>query len=266
LEPVQGEAGIFVADPGYLKGLRRLADRTGALLVFDEIQTGFGRTGKLFACEHSGVVPDILALGKSMGGGLFPNAAVLFRDTPRLSDFVERHPDFHPSPVGGGDLACRVSLAVLDYVVEHRLCENAERQGTRLKAALRALMDEQPGIIRSVRGLGLMVGVEYLHEFMGPMMSDALAKEGVFAAYSGNAPQVMRFMVPLVITDEEMTALIAAIRRAVASMGTLLPLALAAARVPPALRLLNDERVQTVLFGLIRRAEDVATRLREVIR
>jgi acetylornithine/succinyldiaminopimelate/putrescine aminotransferase len=262
VEPVQGEAGIFPGSPEYLRGLRALADRVGAVLVFDEVQTGFGRTGRLFACEHSGVVPDVLALAKSMGGGLYASAAVLYRAVPLLTDFVESHPHFHPSSVGGSDLACRVSLAVLDEIVGRRLWENAERQGARLQGALRALQAEHPKILKEVRGLGLMVGVEYLHEFMGPMMSDALAKEGVFAAYSGNAPQVMRFMVPLTITDEEMDALVAAIRRAFAAMRVLLPLALPAARIPTLLRLLNDERVQTALFGALRRVEDLLARVR----
>ncbi len=266
LEPVQGEAGIFPADGGYLRGLRALCDRSGALLVFDEVQTGFGRTGRLFACEHSGVVPDLLVLAKSIGGGIYPNGAVLYRARAPLTDFVERHPDFHPSTCGGSDLGCRVSLAVLDYLVTNRLWENADRQGTRLLAALRALRQESPRILKDVRGQGLMVGVEYLHEFMGPMMADALAKEGVFAAFSGNAPQVMRFMVPLSITDAEMSELIAAIRRAFAAMRTLLPVALPAARIPGVLRLLNDESVQATLFGILRRFEDAAARLRRSVR
>ena len=121
-------------------------------------------------------------------------------------------------------------------------------------------MRANPRIIREVRGVGMMVGVEYLHEFMGPMMSDALARHGVFAAYSGNAPQVMRFMAPITVSDAEMDDIIAAIRAAVRDMKTLLPLALLAARVPGVLRLLNNEKMQTALFSWVRKAEDLFSR------
>lgn len=260
IEPVQGEAGIFPATPEYLAGLRQLCDERGALLVFDEIQTGFGRTGKMFACEHAGVVPDIMTVAKSLGGALYPNAAMLYRKTPAIERFLDAHPDFHPTYTGGSDIGCCVSLRVIDYIEENRLWENAERMGQILKGALTQLREENPGIIREVRGLGLMVGIEYCHEFMGPMMSDALAKHGVFAAYSGNAPQVMRFMAPITVNEAEMGDIVSAIRAAVADMKTLLPVALLAAKVPPILKLLNDERVQTTVFGAIRRVEDLFSR------
>jgi putrescine aminotransferase len=262
IEPIQGEAGIFVGEDDYLAGLRKLCDDTGALLVFDEIQTAWGRTGKLFACDHSGVVPDMMTLAKSIGGGLFTNAALLYRPLPAVVAYVEEHPEFHFSTTGGTDLGCVVSLAVIDYVLNNDLPGRAAAMGERLLGALRDLQRENPKIIKDVRGRGLMIGIEYLHEFMGPMMSDALAQNGLFAAYSGNAPQVMRFMLPLVITDEEMDRVIAIIGEAVATMKKLLPFALPAAKFPPVLRLLNSEKVQTVLFGWIRRIEDAVAALR----
>ncbi len=258
IEPVQGEAGIFVGTPEYLKGLRAICNETGAMLIFDEIQTGFCRTGKMFACEHAGVSPDIMTLAKSIGGGLYANAAVLYRGGRRLTEFVEKHPDFHESWCGGSDLGCAVSLAVIEYLIRNKIWENADAMGAKLKGALVELMRENPKIIKDVRGIGLMVGIEYIHEFMGPMMSDALAKNGVFAAYSGNAPQVMRFMVPTTVTEPEMDEIIAAIKNAVKAMKTLLPLALPAAKIPAALRALNNERVQTTLFSAVRKVEDLA--------
>ena len=266
VEPIQGEAGIFVGDPDYLCGLRELCDEVGALLIFDEIQTGFCRTGKMFAAEHSGVVPDILTLAKSLGGGLFPNAAVLYRDIDRLTDYVEKNPHFHPSVTGGSDLGCAVSLAVIKYLEEHRLWENAEKMGGRLRDALLELKADNPKIIKEVRGLGLMIGIEYIHEFMGPMMSDALAQNGVFAAYSGNAPQVMRFMVPVVVNDEEMDKVIKAIRAAVKTMKTILPLALPAAKIPGVLKMLNNEKAQILLFGFLRRIEDATQALKSAVK
>jgi len=163
LEPVQGEAGIFPASPEYLTGLRALCDERGALLIFDEVQTGFGRTGKMFASEHSGVVPDIMTLAKAIGGGIFPNAAIVYRDIPRLVDFVSAHPDFHPTYPGGSDLGCRVSLRVVEQIEERNLCANAAAMGARLRGALEVLQAENPKIIKEVRGLGLMVGLEYIH-------------------------------------------------------------------------------------------------------
>ncbi len=260
LEPVQGEAGIFVAENEYLRGLRALCDERGALLIFDEIQTGFGRTGKLFAAEHSGVVPDIMTLAKSLAGSLYPNAVVLYRSSAQLVAAVESEPWFHASITGGSDIGCRVSLAVLDELVEKRLWENAEARGRELVAALETVKTENPRFIKEVRGLGLMVGVEYVHEFMGPLMSDALSKQGVFAAYSGNAPQVMRFMLPLTVDEQEMRQVIGAIRAAVHSVRWLMPLAMPAAKVPGVLPLLNDEMVQIRLFGLLRTVEDVGNK------
>jgi acetylornithine/succinyldiaminopimelate/putrescine aminotransferase len=260
VEPVQGEAGIYVGEPDYLRGLRRLCDERGILLIFDEIQTGFGRTGRLFAAEHSGVVPDLMTVAKSMGGGLFPNAAILYRPLPAIASYLERNPGFHSSASGGSDLGCRVSLAVLDLLERERLWENAEQMGSRLKAALERLQRDNPRVIREVRGLGLMLGLEYIHEFLGPLMSDALAREGVFAAYSGNAPQVMRFMVPITVTGEEMDALIAAIGRAVKRMNRLLPLLLPLARIPAVRNALNDVGWQTRVFSGLRRVEELAAR------
>jgi acetylornithine/succinyldiaminopimelate/putrescine aminotransferase len=260
LEPVQGAAGIFVAGDDYLRELRALCDSLGIPLIFDEIQTGFGRTGRMFASEHSGVVPDIMTVGKSIGGALFPNAAVVYRDTDALVGYVEKNPWFHTSTMGGSDLACRASLAVLDYLEQHRLWENAEARGAELREALIQLMAENPKIIGEVRGRGLMVAVEYLHEFMGPLMSDALSKRGVWAAYSGNAPQVMRFMPPITVTKAEMAAVIAAVRAAVDSVKWLMPIVLPAAKVPGVLPLLNNELVQTRLFGLLRSLEGAVAR------
>lgn len=256
IEPIQGEAGIYAADSEYIRGLRKLCDQKGICLIFDEIQTGFGRTGKMFACEHYDVDPDIMTIAKSMGGGLFPNAAVLYRGDGHLSEFVEKHPDFHPTYSGGSDLGCLVSLKVIDYLEDNKVYENADKMGARLYEALVELMNENPKIIKEVRGKGLMIGIEYIHEFMGPMMSDALAKNGMFAAYSGNAPQVMRFMLPIVVTDEEMDAVIEAIQKAVKAMKVLLPLALPAAKIPAVLKLLNNEKGQMILFGFLRKIED----------
>jgi len=263
LEPVQGEAGVHVADDAYLRAVRELCDRIGALLLLDEIQTGFGRTGRLFAAEHSGVVPDVMTVAKSLGGSVYPAGAVIYRGDGPLGAYLASRPWFQRPAVAGSDIACRVSLTVLEEVVERRLWENAQARGAELLEALRRLQERYPRIIVDVRGRGLMVGVEYVHEFMGPLMSDALSRHGVFAAYSGNAPQVMRFMPPLSITEEEMEAVIDAVESAVASVHRLLSPVLPVTAVPGVVDLLNDESVQTGLFGLVREVEDMGQEMKD---
>jgi putrescine aminotransferase len=260
IEPIQGEAGIFVGEDDYLHGLREICDRLNILLIFDEIQTGFGRTGKLFACQHSGVVPDIMTVAKSISGGLFPNAAILYRDRDDLLNFVRKNPDFHPSYVGSTDLGCFVSLKVMEYMETNKLWDDCLKVGEHFKAELIKIKEDNPKIIKEVRGRGLMIGIEYIHEFLGPMMTDALAKNGVFAVYSGNAPQVMRFMVPIVASKEDIDFIIDKVKSAVSDMKTILPFALLAAKIPFLLKMLNNERFQTVSFNFIRRFEDLFQR------
>jgi putrescine aminotransferase len=212
VEPVQGEGGVHVAPDGYLQGLRAICDATGALLVLDEIQTGLGRTGRLFACEHAGVVPDIMTLAKSLGGGIYPISATVYRAA--LEDFVYMNPFVHLSTFGGADLGCVVALEVLDVLVEERIPEHAAAMGARLMAGLQALADGHGDVVREVRGLGLMVGVEYADDSYGPRMSRALAAEGVIAIFSANRPAVMRLMPPLVVTEHDVDLLLERFGRA----------------------------------------------------
>ncbi|MBP7738391.1 MAG: aspartate aminotransferase family protein [Spirochaetes bacterium] len=253
LEPVQGEGGIHVGSDDYLKGLRSICDELGIMLIFDEIQTGFCRTGKFFYGEYSGVVPDIMALAKSISGGVYPNGAVVFRDIDILRSFVDSHPDFHESFGGGSDIGCMVSSRVIDFLVDNRMWENAAQRGKRFQEGLDDLMRSYPKLIREIRGKGLMLGVEYLHEFMGVLMADNLAKEGVFAAYSGNAPHVMRFMVPITVTEEEIDDILAKIGKAVRGMGLYLSLMLPLSRISLFKKIMNNVKVLIFLNNLLRK-------------
>ncbi len=255
LEPIQGEGGIHVADDFYLNGLRQVCDELGILLIFDEIQTGFGRTGKLWASEHSGVVPDIMVVAKSIGGGVFPNAAVIYRDIPALSDFVDRNPQFHATSSGFSELGCIVSSRVVDYICENRLWENAEAMGARFRRGLEELSHKLPGVIKEIRGRGLMVGIEYKYEFMGALMADCLAKQNIFAAYSGNAPQVMRFMMPITITEHEVDIVLAKIKLAMKTMRRYLMLLLPLTKIPKAVSILDNIKVQIAFFNWLRKFE-----------
>jgi acetylornithine/succinyldiaminopimelate/putrescine aminotransferase len=255
IEPIQGEGGIHVGEDTYLRGLRDVCDALGILLIFDEIQTGFGRTGKMWASEHSGVVPDIMVLAKSIGGGVYPNAAIIYRDIPVLTDYVEKNPFFHRSSGGGTDLGCLVASKVIDVIVENRLWENARIMGDRFKNGLCRIRSENPGIIREVRGRGMMIGIEYTREYMGVLMADCLARKGMFAVYSGNAPQVMRFQLPLTATSDEIDNTIETIRKAVTTMKMYLLALIPISKLPYIGRLLDNQSFLVSLNVFIRKFE-----------
>jgi len=190
VEPVQGESGINPADPEYLKGLRQAADEFGILLMFDEVQTGMGRTGKLFAYQHSGVAPDVMALAKGLGGG-FPIGACLASE--RVSAVMA--PGTHGSTFGGNPLACAAANAVLD-VMDEKFLAHVREIGADLKARLSKLVPAFPGVLKDVRGLGLMIGVE----FDKPVNTDVVRKleeKGLLTVVAGN--NVVRFVPPLIV-------------------------------------------------------------------
>lgn len=216
LEPIQGEGGIVVPPSGYLAAARTACQRAGALLILDEIQTGLGRTGRWWACEHEGVAPDIMTTAKSLGGSLVPISATIF--TEELREFLIPHPFIHLSTFGGADLACAIALAVLEEIEQSGLVEHAAEMGTRLFAGLETLARTYPQVIVDVRGRGLMAGVEYAEDSMGPRMSYQLASRGVLAIYSGNEPSVMRLMPALVIEPDEVDFLLEALYGAITDL------------------------------------------------
>jgi acetylornithine/LysW-gamma-L-lysine aminotransferase len=190
LEVVQGEGGVHVAEAGYLQAAKELCRQRGALLIIDEVQTGFGRTGKMLAIEHSGVIPDLLCLAKSIAGGVPMGAVLIGPEVQNLS------PGMHASTFGGNPLACAACLAALEVMEEERLPEQAAEKGTALLAGLREI---QSPLIREVRGLGLMIGVE-LKKKVAPYLQ-GMADRGVIALPAGLS--VVRLLPPLVITEEQ---------------------------------------------------------------
>ncbi len=197
LEPVQGEAGVRVPPPGYLRAAREITEDAGALLIADEVQTGLGRTGRVFAVDHEDVVPDVLCLAKSLAGG-FPMGATLLRE--EVSTLPARS---HGSTFGGNPLACAAASAALDVLVEEDLPRRAERLGKRLTRGLTAL-DHRA--VREVRGPGLMVGLE-LRVRAGPVVG-GLARRGVLPLTSGAT--VLRYLPPLIITEAEVDTVVEA--------------------------------------------------------
>lgn len=198
LEVVQGEGGVHVGSEEFLRGAQALCRERGALLIIDEIQTGFGRTGKLFALEHFDLQPDMVCLAKSIGGGL-PMGAVL------LGERVGEMPTgSHGSTFGGGPLACAAALASLEVIESQGLPERAARLGANLRANLEEI--DSP-LVREVRGLGLMIGIE-IRQKVAPYLS-ALAERGVLALPAGLT--VLRLLPPLVIEPEQLERVVVAL-------------------------------------------------------
>lgn len=215
IEPVQGEGGIHVAKPGYLSGLRKLCDDYGALLIVDEVQTGLGRTGKMFAVEYENVAPDILTLAKSLGGGVMPIGATL--GTPRVWEktFGE-NPLLHTSTFGGNPLACAAGLATLETLLDEDLAQKAAERGAQLLDGLRAIQNDFPNALTEARGIGLMIGAEFAVKDVAELTINFLAQRGIIAAYTLNNPNVIRMEPPLVVTEAQIIAFLTAFREAVA--------------------------------------------------
>ncbi len=193
VEPVQGEGGVRPAPDGYLQGLREICNATGTLLIADEVQTGFGRTGALFAVEHEHVTPDILCLAKGIAGGIPMGAVVVNERVAR-----KLKPGHHGSTFGGNPLACAAAQAVLDIIAEEKLVDRARTNGAWLLKRLRHLKSPR---IREVRGLGLMVGME-LRERATPYLRRLQEEYQVLALPAG--PTVIRLLPPLVIARSEL--------------------------------------------------------------
>jgi acetylornithine/LysW-gamma-L-lysine aminotransferase len=193
VEPIRGEGGIRVPPEGYLQGLRELCDQKGILLVFDEVQTGFGRTGKLFACQHWGVTPDIMCLAKSLAGGL-PLGVTVAREEI-MSKFKVGD---HSTTYSGSPLVCAAASAGIDILMEERLVERAETLGAYFKAALARLQDKH-STIKEVRGLGLMLGAEVKFDVLNTVQKTAA--RGVLILDAGR--NVLRFLPPLVIEKNQ---------------------------------------------------------------
>ena len=198
LEVVQGEGGVRPGSREFLRGAREICDRTGALLIIDEVQTGFGRTGRWFAVEHHGLRPDLMALAKGMAGGV-PMGAVLM--TEAIAERIT--PGVHGSTFGGNPLACAAALTTIEVLAREDLPRQAAEKGQYLIERLRRVESSK---IREVRGLGLLVGVE-LRERCTPYLR-ALMERGVLAIPAG--PTVVRFLPPLVISREELDRVVEA--------------------------------------------------------
>ena len=206
VEPIQGEAGVIIPSDGYLKKVREICTKNNVLLIFDEIQTGFGRTGKMFCHQHEGVIPDVMTLGKALGGGLLPVSAVVSRKEI-MTVFT---PGSHGSTFGGFPLACAVGDAALDVLVDEKLSENAAELGEFFINELKTIDHSR---IKEIRGKGLFVAIE-LHEKARPY-TQQLIEEGILAKETHD--YAIRFAPPLVISKENLEWAITKIKKVLES-------------------------------------------------
>jgi acetylornithine/LysW-gamma-L-lysine aminotransferase len=206
LEVVQGESGVNVGTPDFLQTAQRVCRERGAVLIVDEIQTGFGRTGKWFAIEHAGIEPDIMCLAKGLGGG-FPMGALAY--TKAIRDVLT--PGSHGSTFGGSPIACAAGLAAIEAYRDEGLIKRSGILGANMRNQLRGAL-EGLAMVRDIRGLGLMIAVE-LRTKVAPVLKGLMLNHGVIALPAG--PTVLRLLPPLVITEKEIDIGVQAIAKAI---------------------------------------------------
>ena len=204
VEPIQGEAGVRIPPAAYLPRVREICDRHGLLLIIDEVQTGMGRTGRMFACEHVGVVPDVLTLAKGLGGGVMPIGAFVAR--PHLWEKMIEDPFLHSSTMGGNQAACAAGIATIQTILEENLLPRATETGDHLLRSLRELQRRHAHLLRDVRGKGLLIGVEFENSDIALMVVAWALTHGVILYFSLNNPTVLRIAPPLIITPEQIAA------------------------------------------------------------
>lgn len=215
VEPIQGEAGVYVPDEGFLKGASELCKKHNVLFIADEVQTGIARTGRLIACHHEEVQPDILILGKALSGGMYPVSAVLANNN--IMKVI--HPGQHGSTFGGNPLACAVAMAALDVVEEEQLSERAEKLGNIFRSEINKII-AKTDLVHSVRGKGLLNAIIINDSQDSPTawnLCVALKENGLLAKPThGN---IIRLAPPLVITEEQLMECVAIIEKTILEFG-----------------------------------------------
>jgi len=211
VEPVQAEGGVRIPELRFIRALRERCDRAGAILIFDEVLTGLGRTGKMFALEHFGVVPDILVMAKAVGGGL-PLGALCSRD--ELLDTLSHDPPLgHITTFGGHPLSCAAGLAALNVIVRERLYDRSATMGKELVRRLLEMRATTPEIT-AVRGLGMLVGIEFRDAALTRRFVAATIAQGVIVNWTLNADNVVRLAPPLTIMPAEVDFALTAMKKA----------------------------------------------------
>ena len=203
LEVIQGEGGVIVAPEDYFPKVREMCDANGTLLICDEVRTGFGRTGRMFASEHYGIVPDIITMAKALGGGVMPVGAFSSNEDVWNSMFGT-NPYLHSTTFGGNPLACAAVIAAINTTIEQGLVERSAQLGEKLLTNLKSLQAKYPHVIKEVRGKGLLAGLEFDHEDFAALVIAGCGRQDLLAAYSLNNPKVVRIEPPLIIEESDL--------------------------------------------------------------
>jgi putrescine aminotransferase len=206
IEPIQHEAGILLPPDGYLQKVRELCDEHDLILILDEIKTGFGKTGRMFACEHYDVVPDILVLGKSLGGGLIPTGAVVAKSY-LWKRFGLSFP-MSASSYAGNVLACRAGLSTIRYIQEGSLLPDCAKKGKMLLRSIRDCVGEYPDILQSVEGLGLLIGIETNSGKKALELAKEMIRQGIIMVPAFGNPSVLMVEPPLVISFQQIRTVV----------------------------------------------------------
>ena len=215
LEPVQTENNCRTADKDYLASLRKFCDQTGALLIFDESQTGFGRTGEKFAADYFGVLPDIMLLGEALGGGMFPFSAMVF--TSPVKSFFDAHPLIHMLTFGGHDVGCLVAAAALTEYDQVKPWQNAKKQGNILKEKLNQLAASNPKL-KSVQGIGLLLSLEFESAQETESFCKNAIQQGVLVKSGEVAKHSVIIRPPLTISDQDLDKIVTGIEKALSAL------------------------------------------------
>ena len=200
-ETIPATLGMPLPPNDFYREVREICDEKDILLILDEIQTGLGRTGKLWCFEHYDVVPDIFAIGKGLSGGIFPITATCYRED--LDQFMNEHPFIHISTFGGAEIGCPVAMKVLEMTSELSFLEHVFQISDALRDVFERIKEKYPEILFETRGKGLFMGLRMSDEGYGPLMSIASYNSGVFAVYADNDRSVLQFLPPLIIGEEE---------------------------------------------------------------
>lgn len=216
LEPIQGEGGVIIPPDDYLPRVRELCDKYGALLVLDEVQTGMGRTGKMFACQWSEVVPDILCLAKALGGGVMPIGAVVAK--AGIWDKLIENPFLHTTTFGGNPVCCAAAIATINVLLEEGLPEKAADSGAYLMRMIDQLPKRYPRVLQEVRGRGLLIGLEFTTNELGYLVASGLFREGILVAGTLINAKAIRIEPPLVIKKEQLDQVAATLEMVLAEV------------------------------------------------
>ena len=212
LETVPSTLGMVMPVSGYLKRVRELCDHNGTLLIMDEVQSGLGRTGKLWAFEHAGITPDMVILGKGLSGGIYPISATVIREP--LDAIFKRDPFIHISTYGGSELGCRVAKKVVQISSDPHFLERVQEAGHKVREGLDIIQKNYPKFFTGIRQTGLMIGLELRDEYGGPALTKTAYDEDLLMIYANNDTSVSQFLPPLTITNEEIDLVMEKLDRA----------------------------------------------------